>query len=364
MRCDTYNELVGKKLIHNVVTATGMVLIPEHTILTDSHIEKLEKFGIDLFDIQVELVEEPAGQEPPKPSRITEEAAELPVLQTVRVDAGILAKRANAKLQEIETCILNTGKIPLSDIEENVLPTIMEATQSWNIYKLFADLKAEGDFRFKHSIGVAFMSAVLGRWLGLDEQETANLAIAASLSDIGTIRLPSTLLQKQSELLPHEREILKQHTILGYEILKGSGLDERVALVALQHHEREDGSGYPYGIKSAEIDRFSKIVAMSDEYLAMSSEWPLRPTLPFYKVIQRMNEDIVKNRFDSVIGMTFINRLMSAQVGSDVSLTDGRRGKIVLIHPNYPTRPLIALEGAGFIDLNKTDSVQINEIFG
>ncbi|GIQ66376.1 hypothetical protein PACILC2_49440 [Paenibacillus cisolokensis] len=59
----------------------------------------------------------------------------------------------------------------------------------------------------------------------------------------------------------------------------------------------------------------------------------------------------------------FLNRLMSAQVGSDVMLTDGRKGKIVLIHPNYPTRPLIALED-GFIDLSKTDSVQIKEIFG
>jgi HD-GYP domain-containing protein (c-di-GMP phosphodiesterase class II) len=146
-------------------------------------------------------------------------------------------------------------------------------------------------------------------------------------------------------------------------MLKQSGVEERVAIVALQHHEREDGSGYPAKLKGPEIDRFGKIVALSDVYLALVSERPQRPALPFHQVIHNLHGDIVRNRFDSVIGMTFLNRLMSAQVGSDVMLTDGRKGKIVLIHPNYPTRPLIALED-GFIDLSKTDSIQMKEVFG
>jgi putative nucleotidyltransferase with HDIG domain len=375
MRCDQYEDLIGKRLLHNIVNATGMMLIPENTVLTEGHIEKLEKFRINLYDILVEEVKEPEELAKPaepeghrqaespaaEPDRAARGRAGTAVL--ARADTGELVKRADAKLRDIERLILNTGKIPLTEVEEHVLPTLMEATQNRNVYKLFADLRAEEDYRFKHSIGVAFMSAVLGRWLGMDEKEVAMLATAASLCDIGTIKLPSSLVNKTSELLPHEHEIMKQHTTLGYDMLKQSGVEERVAIVALQHHEREDGSGYPAKLQGSEIDRFSKIVALSDVYLAMVSERPQRPALPFHQVIHNLHGDIVRNRFDSAIGMTFLNRLMSAQVGSDVMLTDGRKGKIVLIHPNYPTRPLIALED-GFIDLSKTDSVQMKEVFG
>lgn len=364
MRCAQYKDLVGKRALNNIVNASGMLLIPEATILSEAHVRKLEDFNIDLFDIHVEWVQEQPGQaELHLPSQEADPDP-LAALETVRADAGELAKRADAKLCEIERTILNTGKIPIADVEETVLPTILEATQNRNIYKLFADLKAEGEFRFKHSIGVAFMSAVLGRWLGLDERENAVLAIAASFSDIGTIKLPSSLLHKTTELLPHELDIMKQHTVFGYDMLKDAGLDPRVALVALQHHEREDGSGYPAGLKGPQIDRFSKIVALSDVYLTMSTDRPSAPALPFYRVIRNLYEDIVKNRFDSAIGMTFVNRLMSAQVGSDVGLTDGRQGKIVLIHAHDPTRPLISLEGGQFIDLSKTDAVHIHEIYG
>ncbi|MEF3304091.1 HD-GYP domain-containing protein [Paenibacillus sp. GYB003] len=373
MQCAEYNDLVGKRLLHNITNASGMLLIPEETILTQAHIEKLEKFNVDLYDIHVETVQEPI-QDSESESGVQEEperrqAQEKPPgrfasPEPVRADTGLLAKRADAKLREIEKSILENGIVPLADIEENVLPAVLEAAQNRNVYKLFADLKAEGDFRFKHSIGVACMSAVLGRWLGMDERETALLATAASLCDIGTIKLPSAILHKTSELLPHELDIMKQHTVLGYDMLKESGLEGRAALVALQHHEREDGSGYPYGLKGKDIDTFGKIVALCDSYLAMSSDRPQRPALPFYRVIRQLHDDIVAGRFDSAIGMTFLNRLMAAQVGGDVGLSDGRRGKIVLIHPNYPTRPLIAIDGQTFVDLSKTESLHITEVFG
>ncbi|GAA3402167.1 HD-GYP domain-containing protein [Paenibacillus hodogayensis] len=376
MRCEQYEDLVGKKLLHNIVNTTGMMLIPENTVLTEAHVGKLEKFQISLFDIVVEELDEkktfsdPAAepiQAVPERSGAGETApsgeGKTVTAVLARADAAEMMKRTDAKMRDIEKLILNTGIIPLTEVEEHVLPDLMQTTQNQNVYKLFADLRAEEDYRFKHSIGVACMSAVLGRWLGMDETEVSTLATAASLCDIGTIKLPSSLVHKTSELLVHEQEIMKQHTILGYELLKQSGVEERVALVALQHHERGDGSGYPARLHGAEIDPFAKIVALADDYLMMATDRPNKPALPFYQIIRNLHEDIVSNRYDSVIGMTFLNRLMAAQVGSDVRLTDGRRGKIVLIYPNYPTRPLIALDD-GFIDLSKTDAVQVMDVIG
>jgi HD-GYP domain-containing protein (c-di-GMP phosphodiesterase class II) len=150
---------------------------------------------------------------------------------------------------------------------------------------------------------------------------------------------------------------------MGYELIQEAEMDHRVALAALEHHERADGSGYPHGLKGTEMDRISRIVALADVYLAMISERPYRPSIPFYQVIQELHGLVVKNKFDSTIGMTFLNRLMASQVGSEVILSDERKGKILLINANYPTSPLISL-GNEFIDLSKTSSVRIKEVIG
>jgi HD-GYP domain-containing protein (c-di-GMP phosphodiesterase class II) len=357
MQCTKFEDLVGKRLLHSIVNTRGMLLIPVDTILTENHIEKLELFNIDIFDVYVEIVDEKEEQAVAAGPEITK------FIKSPRVQAGGTVKQTKAHLLDIENIIKDTGKIPISDVEEILLPSIMEATQNRNIYKLFTDLKTERDFRFKHSIGVAYIATLLGRALKLKEKEVALLTTAASLCDIGTIKLPAALVQKSSELKPNEYEQMKQHTIMGHELLGESGLDARIALVALQHHEREDGSGYPYKLNGSQIHPFSKIVALADVYVAMTSERPQRPSLPFYKVINQLYGDIIQNRFDSRIGLTFLNMLMSAQIGSEVILSNGEKGTIVFIHANDPKSPLISIEGE-FIDLSQKSTLHIMEIIG
>jgi HD-GYP domain-containing protein (c-di-GMP phosphodiesterase class II) len=363
MQFTNYEDLIGKRLLQSVVNAKGMMIIPTETILSLSHIDKLEKFKIETFDIHVELVEEQVEQIE-QIEQATSPESETPVSQNSNpAKASGSVKRTNALLQEIEDIIKYTGKIPISDVENFLLPTIIEATHNRNIYKLFSELKAEGDFRFKHSIGVSYIAALLGRSLKLDEAEIAHLTIAASLCDIGSIKLPHSLLHKTSELDPAEYEMMKQHTFIGSDLLKESTLDPRTATVALQHHEREDGSGYPEQLKGSEIHIFSKIVALADVYVAMTSERPQRPALPFYQVIQTLYDDILHNRFDSRIGLTFLNLLMNAQIGSEVILSNGKHASIILINASDPGSPLISMEGT-FIDLRKTNSIKIMEIVG
>lgn len=354
MYYDKLEDLIGKRLIHNILDARGILLIPEGTVLTESHIEKIENFKIEAYDIHVESVNSTETIQQSEPTTS---------LQIAASDTRELLQKTKAQMHEIENFVRNNGKVPVADIEEKVLPTIMEATNKRNVFQFYFDLKAEGDFRYKQSIGVAVVATMLGRWLQLDDEELALLTTAASLYDIGSLKLPSALLHKPSLFQPHEYEIVKQHTILGYELLKESDLDHRIALVALQHHEREDGSGYPHRLKGDQIDRLSKIVALADVYLAMISERPYRPAFAFYEVIDEIHKGIINNQFDSYIGLSFLNRLMSVQVGSDVILSDDRKGKIMLINPNYPTSPLVAIDNE-FIDLSKTQTVKIKEVVG
>jgi HD-GYP domain-containing protein (c-di-GMP phosphodiesterase class II) len=111
------------------------------------------------------------------------------------------------------------------------------------------------------------------------------------------------------------------------------------------------------------MDPISKIIALVDVYVAMTSERPYRPAHTFYDAVKEINEAVIEGRFDSRIGMTFLNGLMNAQIGSEVVLSDSRRGKILLINPNYPASPLVSV-GDEFIDLCKTSAVRIQEIVG
>ncbi|TVY10273.1 HD-GYP domain-containing protein [Paenibacillus cremeus] len=362
MQYNNYDDLIGKRLLNNVLDARGVMLIPEDTILLRSHVEKLENFNIDIFDLHVEPVkdEQPVPDIPDAPPSEVKNTK----VAFVPVPTQELVKRSEKKMQEIHDFVHKNGKLPVAEIEDQILPYILEVSQQRNIYQLFSELKSTGDFRYKQSVGVAVIATMLGKWLQLDNQELSLLTTAASLYDIGSIKLPHFLLQKTTWYQPHEMEIMRSHTRLGYELINESGLDQRVALVALQHHEREDGSGYPNQLRGPQIDRLSKIVALADVYLAMISERPYRPANPFYHVIQELQANILNHKFDPIIGMTFLNRLMSSQVGSEVILSDERKGKILMINANYPTSPLVALDSEGFIDLSKLNSVKIRDIVG
>jgi len=335
-------QLIGKRVLHPITDQNGVLLIAEGTLLSREHVDRLESFNVDFWDIKVEA----AGDE-----------------STAQAESGVLVKKTEARLQNIEQYVHANGTVPVAELEEQVLPVIMEAASKRNLFQLITDLKSMADFRYKQSIGVVVMSVMLGKRLRLDEQELSLLATAASLYDIGSVKLPSYLLNKPERFAPGEMEIMRSHTKLGYELLKESDVDPRVALVALQHHEREDGSGYPNQLKGDQIDRLSKIIALADVYVAMTSERPHRPPYAFYEVIQEILQQIVSGKFDSTIGLTFLNQLMSAQIGSDVILSDDRQGKILLVNQNYPTSPFIVLDDE-CIDLSKSDSLKIKEIVG
>ncbi|WP_342564960.1 HD domain-containing phosphohydrolase [Paenibacillus sp. FSL R7-0345] len=360
MSLEAYDIFIGKKLTSNIYSTAGILLIAKDTVLLQNHIDKLANFRIKLRVVE-EAVEDTGGEQqqpeagdPPEPER----------LRPSSIESRRQAKHTEKHLQEIDRLVRANGIVPIDDVEEKILPFIKDTAKRFNLFQVFSELKEQEDYRYKQSIGVAVIATSLGRRLGLDDEEMELLATAACVYDIGLVRLPSSLTAKPGRLEQHEFEIMKQHTVLGHELLSNSAVDPRIALVALQHHEREDGSGYPHGIKGDQIDRLSKIVTLADIYMAMISDRPHRPAVSFFEVINIIHEGIIHNRFDSFIGMTFLDSLLASQVGCAVHLSDGRTGTIVLTNANYPTRPLVALAYNEFLDLSKTSLVHIRDVIG
>jgi len=128
-----------------------------------------------------------------------------------------------------------------------------------------------------HQRGVAKIAVTIAQELGLDAETTKGIEVAAMLHDIGKIVVPSQILSKPAKLSAAEFELIKGHPQAGVDIIAGIDFPWPVARTILQHHERLDGSGYPFGIKGDEIGLGARIVMVADVLEAMTSPRPYRP---------------------------------------------------------------------------------------
>jgi len=142
-----------------------------------------------------------------------------------------------------------------------------------------------------HVLRMARYSRLIADALGLSRDEGRAIAIAAPMHDIGKIGIPDAILLKPGRHTPEEFETMKRHTLIGYEILKESPSKylQMGATIALGHHERYDGSGYPHGLRGEEIPLPARIVAVADVFDALTSvrpykqAWPVQDALAYLR---------------------------------------------------------------------------------
>ncbi len=136
-----------------------------------------------------------------------------------------------------------------------------------------------------HERRVAEIAVALGAELGVDSRVQEGLRVAGYLHDIGKITIPAEILVKTGKLSPTEYLLIKEHPKAGYDVLKDVAFPWPVARVALEHHERIDGSGYPHGLKGEDILFEPRIMAVADVVEAMASHRPYRPGLGIDKAL-------------------------------------------------------------------------------
>lgn len=156
------------------------------------------------------------------------------------------------------------------------------------INALFLALEKRDPYTANHEHRVAQLSQAIGKIMGLSHDQREGLRITSDLHDIGKIVVPSEILNKPAKLNDNEYAIIKTHSQVGYEILKELTFPWPVAQTVLQHHERLDGSGYPWGLTGNEIGLEARIVAVADVVEAMSSHRPYRPALSINEALMEI----------------------------------------------------------------------------
>lgn len=258
-------------------------------------------------------------------------------------------------------------EVPLADCRELIDNYVELLVNIVGVVDRLYKVKAHNEYTFRHSLNVAILSGILGKWLGFKGNEMKDIILAGLLHDIGKAFIPREVLNKPGRLTPEEMMLIRKHPLYGHRLLaKNREIPESVKLAALQHHEREDGSGYPAALQNEKIHSYAKIVALADVYDAMSSERVYRAKMPPFAVVDTILDEM-QEKLNTRICITFLANISRFFVGSSVLLSNGNKATIVELNDVLRMRPVVQLENGEVLDLADDRKIEIvsvlDEIF-
>lgn len=227
------------------------------------------------------------------------------------------------------------------------------------------NMNREGSYLLHHSLHVAILAGLMGRWLHWPREYRERLLLAGLLHDVGKLKISDDILNKPGKLTSAEMDIVRRHSAYSAEILANCGLAGEADIMAgvLQHHERGDGSGYPSGIKKDIISPFGKILAILDIYDAMAANRAYARKVSPFEIFDRLNADMMEDKIDAEYGVLFVKKICHALTGSWLRLTNGEKAKIVYIDQSRThSLPIVETMEGKFYDLAHDGQVKIVEL--
>ena len=260
-----------------------------------------------------------------------------------------------------------TGKL---DME--ILQPVMASGRLRDLYKegatavsMIYSMNQDGDYNLHHCVHLAILGGLMAKWMGLNGIDRQNLVLAGLFLDIGKQFIEKDLLEKKGRLTEEEFDILKNHVVDSFKLLESSDLSGRADLMngVIQHHERNDGSGYPSRLEGDQISTFGKVLAVLDSYDAMASSRTYAEKRSPFEVFKILYADVLDGKLDSEYAVLFMRKLNAALNGCWLRLSDGTAGRIVYIDESRVTAmPVVQLVDGGFIDLNTVKDITVVEI--
>ncbi|MGE5702546.1 MAG: HD-GYP domain-containing protein [Clostridia bacterium] len=324
----------GDVLARPIVLQAGTVLLREGKKLTEQMINRLNM--LEIKNVYIESTQIPRTMEITKsflrsPEPLTQQVRKNVYMRLIRLPDSQQAE-GRVAARAIEERFQRTFRTVMHDIasSQTVLDHLVALCQT--------DL-----YLFEHALNVALLSAILGLAQKYDYDQLVELTIGALLFDIGMIRLPRELLMSNRSFTKEERKLMEKHTYEGYQFLRSSSdIPHNSALCALLHHERYDGSGYPYQLKQNDIHSYGQIVAIADMYAAMT-------TPRYYRRAYTPGEAAEffyaagNQAFELSLIKLFFRHINVYPVSSVVRLSNGKTGFISTVDEDLAHRPTVKI---------------------
>jgi len=228
---------------------------------------------------------------------------------------------------------------------------------NFNLIKLLTNISAENHL-YSHVLNVAILSIIIGLGLGYDRGKLIVIGTGAFLHDLGLIRLKDIIL-KPYKLSPEEYEEVKKHPIYSKQILEESRyIVDAAKDIALYHHERMNGAGYPKGLKGPEIQEWVKIVSICDVFEAITHDRPWRPALSPYDAMKILRDESGE-LFDANIVKVLMEHISVYPVGSLVKLNTQEIAQVLKVEGGFPRFIEILRDASG----NRFDKPRLVNLF-
>ena len=345
------------------------VLVEGGTVLDRDTIKMLKEKGVASVYVDEDSILA-AVQKEKEIKRESEKAAEAPVPErSVKLDSKYEEdyRYVYGEMEKLFTEAAETGKLNM-----DILQSVMSSGRLRDLYKegatavsMIYSMDQEGDYNLHHCVHLAILGGLMARWMGLTGIDRQNMVLAGLFLDIGKQMIPKDLLEKKGLLTEEEFDILKNHVVDSFKIVEKSELAGRTDLMngIIQHHERDDGSGYPSGLKGDTITIFGKVLAILDCYDAMAASRSYAEKRSPFEVFKVLYADVLDGKLDSEYAVLFMRKMNAALNGCWLRLSDGTAGRIVYIDESRVTAmPVVQLADGGFIDLNTVKDITVVEI--
>jgi len=262
--------------------------------------------------------------------------------------AGALFARSTAVLQALFRPLAWGSTSPDGKpVEEAVTALAQSVVRNPDALLLMSRMRDNSVAAHARALQVSILMMVFARFLQLERDEIKLLGLLGLLQDIGKTRLPAVLLEKQGSLSAEESEMAKRHVEVSGHILGAMpGLPPKLAALALLHHERQDGGGYPRGLKAYQIGLYGSIAAICDAYDALTAVRPYAQQLsPSAAVVQLLKER--GSAFHAGLVDLFVQCLGAFPVGSIVELNSGETGVVIAENAEQRLKPVVVVVPSG-----------------
>lgn len=249
-------------------------------------------------------------------------APDMPLKEAVKASEEIYARSTSVIKDFLQAS--HSGKEIKLDPITGVIDSVVDCvTHNHNALLVMRSLRSADAYTFYHCINVSALAVVFGKSLGCDEEQLRCLGLCGFLHDVGKQFIPLGILNAPRKLSKDEFRIIQEHPTIGFQQIMANPVIPEVAKMGiLEHHEKADGSGYPFGKRGDEISPMARIITVVDVYDALASNRPYKTALPLYKVVSILYS-MRETAFAPLMAERFIRCLGIYPVGSLVKLSTG-----------------------------------------